>query len=230
MMTIKSKINNCFFPQKQKRKQFQTIMTIAQEINDYDPDGLDDYIKFLAREYQSKIMLKITTNKGLDNFFDFNELFFDQFLPVNESMQRLFDLKKPLFSSRPLRLGSDIIFTQPWNNDSMSRIFTGIQLGRWKQDSNHVVEYWYPVHIGWANQGNHSIMNGIIKCHGDINEYSAFDISAIYDYVYSDGLYYYRIDNNEKISKVTTLELAAIFEIGRIITNNQIYSSPFQSS
>lgn len=215
-----SKISNCFFISNQQIKQFEAIMILAYKVNDHDPRGLEDYIKFLAREYQSKIMLKVTTRQHLDNFFDFNNLLFDQFIPVNTFNERLFDLKKPLPSLKPLRLGSDIIFTQPWNDDSISRIFTGIELGKWQQDSNHIVEYWYPVHIGWTNQGNHSITNGIIKCHGEIKEYSVFDISEIYKYIYTDGVYFYRIDNKKKIAKVPNVEIAAIFEIGRMISKN----------
>lgn len=215
-----SKISNCFFISNQQIKQFEAIMILACKVNDHDPRGLEDYIKFLAREYQSKIMLKVTTRQRLDNFFDFNNLLFDQFIPVNTFNERLFDLKKPLPSLKPLRLGSDIIFTQPWNDDSISRIFTGIELGKWQQDSNHIVEYWHPVHIGWTNQGNHSITNGIIKCHGEIKEYSVFDISEIYKYVYTDGVYFYRIDNKKKIAKVPNVEIAAIFEIGRMISKN----------
>ncbi|MEW5832332.1 MAG: DUF6710 family protein [Campylobacterota bacterium] len=217
---LKTRFTNCFFPNKQQIKRFEAIMNLAYKINDHDPRGLEDYIKLLARQYQSKIMLKVTTRQRLDNFFDFNDLFFDQFIPINTFNERLFDLKKPLPSSTPLRLGSDIIFTQPWNDDSMSRIFTGIQLGQWQQDSNHIVEYWYPVHIGWTNQGNHSITNGIIKCHGEIKEYAAFDISEIYKYVDTDGVYFYRIDNKKKIAKVPNVEIAAIFEIGRIISKS----------
>jgi hypothetical protein len=74
--------------------------------------------------------------------------------------------------------------------------------------------------IAWVGSGNHSISAGIIqgKCH--IIPENVYDISNVYEYVYCDGVNYYRKEDSSIISPVTNAEFAVIFEIGRIMTGN----------
>lgn len=70
--------------------------------------------------------------------------------------------------------------------------------------------------------GHHSITAGIAKGEGELYPTSVYDISPIYDHVYTDGRYYYRTHDHSIISEVHFVECAAIFEIGRIMAAQKI--------
>ncbi len=105
---------------------------------------------------------------------------------------------------------------------SMALIGQGRRLKQWRQDdNNHHVELWLPIGIAWIYGGNHSISAGIIQGRGKIILRHIYDISEVYDYVYCDGVNYYRKEDGI-ISPVLNAEFAAIFEIGRIMAKHSI--------
>ena len=105
----------------------------------------------------------------------------------------------------------------------MALIGQGRRLKQWRQDdNNHHVELWLPMGIAWVYGGNHSISAGIIQGRGEIIPRHVYDISEVYDYVYCDGVNYYRKEDGSIISPVLNAEFAAIFEIGRIMAEHSI--------
>jgi sulfite reductase beta subunit-like hemoprotein len=76
--------------------------------------------------------------------------------------------------------------------------------------------------IGWVHGGNHSIATGIVQGEGEITPDSVYDISEVYQYVYTDGEYYITKEDNGVISDVPNVEFAAIFEIGRLMNERSI--------
>jgi hypothetical protein len=87
----------------------------------------------------------------------------------------------------------------------------------WKQDSNHKVWYWHPVGVGLVHNGYHSIAYGIIDGVGEVCCHHAFDLSAAYDFIKADGVHFIRLQDNKPVWQVHSPELAAIFEIGRML-------------
>lgn len=71
--------------------------------------------------------------------------------------------------------------------------------------------------MGWVIGGNHSIAAGIIHARGEMIPEIAYDISDVYDHVVCDGLDFRRAHDHSMITPVADLEMAAIFEVGRII-------------
>lgn len=71
------------------------------------------------------------------------------------------------------------------------------------------------------NGGNHSITAGIVYGTGSVQPEVCFDISAVYRHVRCDGLTYSRLHDRTVIAPVADIELAAIFEIGRLMTAKQ---------
>ncbi len=82
-------------------------------------------------------------------------------------------------------------------------------------------ELWLPIRIGWAHGGNHSITAGIVYGTGSVQPEACFDISPVYRHVHCDGLTYSRAHDRTVIAPVADIELAAIFEIGRLMTANR---------
>ena len=86
---------------------------------------------------------------------------------------------------------------------------------------NHIIDVWLPMGIVWVYGGNHSITIGIIQG-GEIEPTYYTDISKLYKYIKCDGEYFIEISTCKKISKVKSPELAAIFEIGRMMEEKNI--------
>jgi hypothetical protein len=70
--------------------------------------------------------------------------------------------------------------------------------------------------------GNHSITAGIIHAQGKIKPEETYDISRVYKYVVCDGVEYKRKHDGSTIGPVSDLEMAAIFEIGRLIHKHRV--------
>jgi hypothetical protein len=136
------------------------------------------------------------------------------------------DLKVEVNIEKEVQLSKDVILPWPWNRDrlinNISRIGEGRVFGKWKQDSNHRGILWLPIGITWVEQGNHSIATGIIQGDGVIKPRNVYDISPVYNHVFCDGEYYRKKADNSIITKVKSVEFAAIFEIGRMMVEKGI--------
>lgn len=125
-----------------------------------------------------------------------------------------------------VNLVEDLVLPWPWNANgyvrTLSSIGTSRPWGEWEEDSNHQVVMYLPLGICFVTRGNHSITSGIVSGKGIVTTRKVYDISKIYDYVYTDGIYYRRIADNSIISEVHYIEFAVIFEIGRMLLERKI--------
>ena len=87
--------------------------------------------------------------------------------------------------------------------------------GEWKQNPNICATAWTPWPIVWVDNGNHSTMAAILTHGGQLKTSETFDAKELLLSVYTDGANWLRVDNNQVIAPVTSLPMAAIFEIGR---------------
>ena len=71
--------------------------------------------------------------------------------------------------------------------------------------------------IGWVHGGNHSIAAGIAYGTGEITPEEIYDISPVYDQVECDGTAYRRVHDESIIGDVPNLEMAILFEVGRMM-------------
>ncbi len=129
-----------------------------------------------------------------------------------------------------INLGIDPILPTVWERSRLSKCLAaiGTENNRWKEDeSNHYIDLLLPMGISIVHGGNHSITTGMVKCEGIIKvgqetHNNIYDISALYDFMKFDGTYYIRISDNSIICKANSFEFGCIFEIGRIIKDNNI--------
>jgi len=209
--------------------QFDSSIFMANQIAQQNPEALVDLVKLIGKPYQTKYISHVVM-KGFNEMSKISNL--NEYLvlfPKNSDYAwELYSLiTKVEDYNRPLELKSDLIFPWPWNKDrikdTLSFIGKGRKAGIWKEDTlNHSIVFWLPMGIGWVRGGNHSIANGIINGEGIIQNYDAYDISEMYKYIYCDGEYFYKKKDNSKLFPVQSIEFACIFEIGRIMHENNI--------
>lgn len=68
-----------------------------------------------------------------------------------------------------------------------------------------------------VNNGNHSILSGILKEEGTIQANQTYDLVPTYDYMYFDSIYFRNKMNDEKLYKVRRFEIGALYEIPLLI-------------
>jgi hypothetical protein len=209
--------------------QFDYSILMAKQIVQQNPEALVDLVKLIGMPYQAKYISHIV----MKNYDDMSKVpnlneYLVLFPKNNNYAWELYSLiTKVKDYNRPLELKRDLILPWPWNKDrirdTLSFIGEGRKAGKWKEDRlNHSIDFWLPMGIGWVRGGNHSIANGIVNGEGKIYNYNAYDMSKMYKYIYCDGEYFYKKKDNSKLFPVQSIEFACIFEIGRIMHENNI--------
>lgn len=198
-------------------------------LNSSNKHPILDLIVLIGKSIQANNFTHIIYNSNDSNFetpfIDF--FFFSQNEVLNENGKKLYELLKEGESEKTLNLCRDIIIPWPWNRgrleDSLVNIGDKRKWGSWKQDySNHYTILLLPIGITLVNGGNHSITAGIAQGEGVIKPNYVYDISSLYQYIYTDGKYYYRKHDNSILGRVNSFEFAAIFEIGRLMKEKSL--------
>ncbi len=134
-----------------------------------------------------------------------------------------FDLGK---SNINIDLSKDAILVCTWNKKRFvnALLTIGENVGNsFRFDKiNHMAIYIYPIGVTVVYNGNHSIMSGILKGEGTIQANQTYDLIPTYEYMYFDGVYFRRKDDDSKLHKVNRFEIGALYEIGRIFAENGI--------
>jgi hypothetical protein len=206
--------------------RFKRIMAFAKRIGQSDPKSLHLLVTALGRVIQSQLILEPAMHgRDVADTIAFERfLLFDDSFPLDQEGRKLGDLLIPIDCPPRLELRSDIVLPWPWQESRLRNAMQGLRpggdWGDWREDKNHQVTLWEPLKIGWVHGGNHSIAVGILLGSGSVVPQEAYDMSALYDYVICDGRTYQRKIDGTAISDVASIEMAAIFEIGRLIVAN----------
>lgn len=206
--------------------QFENILEIARLMARQDPKSLPLLLRLFGRAAQTRAMANVVRERE-DDPSDYDEaVFFDHGARLTKSGRRLNDLKREVAAPRAINLARDLIFPWPWYAGRIINCFCklrpGGEWGAWRQDRNHCVELWLPIGITWVHGGNHSITAGVLNGEGEIWPEITYDISKIYRNVTCDGVKYYRRFDGQTIGLVPDFEMAAVFEIGRLITKHKV--------
>lgn len=197
-----------------------------------------DFLRILGRGIQSNYMKYLMYydveggSHGVPNlcwnFLGFNER--EMFIGDNNELIEFRQLKKEVSCNKKINLSKDLIWPWPWNRTRLINTITNIGKGRawgqWQQDNNHFVEVWLPLGIAWVHGGNHSIAVGIVQG-GELTPKYYYDISDFYKHIKCDGKNFIRTNTNclvkdKIIGPVINVDLAAIFEIGRLLVDKGI--------
>lgn len=214
---------NCWV--KDNEKKFHANMRLAEEYRRYYPEQLTKLSKIFGRQAQARLINQWHEREEREGLRGQpNVMLFDQWSQIGPNGENGYDYLKEYTPTRPLENGYDIILPWPWNEHRSCMCFQyiGIEEGKrdWQADSNHSIEFWMPMGIGWVYSGNHSLTVGIIEGIGSIPNYKAIDMSSLYDHVYCDGRFYRRTLDDQIIDRVRDVSIASIFEVGRLINKH----------
>ena len=208
---------------RKSEKKFFSIMEIAHDISRNEPLALVDLVRLVGCSIQSDVMTaSVKSNESRRTEFTIQGVWFDPWALLTLDGRSIAELKLEVTTDVRLKLSEHLLFPSPWCRQRIVKNLCDIGLskkqGNWQQQEfNHDVEYWLPLGIGWVIRGHHSIMSGIVQRQGEIVPRNVYDISPIYDHVVCDGKVFRRKHDDHVISKVTNVEMAAIFEIGRLM-------------
>ncbi|MCM3730115.1 hypothetical protein M3196_00335 [Fictibacillus nanhaiensis] len=219
-----------------QQQEFNNIMKFAEEIfqeSDWNESSgakhpIFEVIYILGRKIQSDYMvnlLKVEDESNLKSILP--PFMFEKNTMLTQDGRQFSDLISTLDIKRKANLRNDTVLPWAWKRQRLIKAITNIgqcrKLGPWKEDElNHSLELWLPIGLYWVWSGNHSLSVGILQGNGTISTEAVNDISEIYNYVTCDGMYYFREFDKSIIGEVKNIEIAAIFEIGRLMTKHNI--------
>lgn len=175
----------------------------------------------LARIIQADILEKLLfdAREGSRAHDSIETLLWDTEQPIRADGSSINSLLRKRRKIAPIELAHTPVIPQPWERWRMARslqnLGQGAKWGEWKQNSNIHATAWTPWPIVWVDNGNHSTMAAILTHGGQLKASETFDSKELLLSVYTDGSNWLRVDNNQVIAPVTSLPMAAIFEIGR---------------
>jgi hypothetical protein len=216
--------------------RFNHIMKTAEKLEELNPKALVELTRIVLRPLQSELLLSAVENEmhgareavRLDHFF------------MKSHMHSLYNLesyenKKELNPEDFLiHLNRDPILPCPWHQDryvdALHYIGEGKKINpytqtttKWKEDpTNHYAKILQPWGIVFVGGGNHSIAAGIIAGEGILRPKEVIDMSSVFDQVKCDGKHYIDRKTGEIMEAVTDENIAALFEIGRLIGKHKI--------
>lgn len=116
---------------------------------------------------------------------------------------------------------SHLVFTYPWDQKRLLDAFLNVGEAvdnKWKHDPlNHIVTLIDPLNIAMIANGNHSAAMNIISNESLFRVKYILDLFPVYQEIYTDGIDFKYRSNDTLIEKVSSVEMAAIFEVGRLI-------------
>jgi len=208
----------------EQARQFHAIIEAADRIAKTDPSALHGLIRLLGRSVQAHSLMNWSRVERHD--CDPDATLFSSRFPITGDGKCFDDLKDKLAIHERISLTTDIILPWPWEpqrlTKSLVNLSPGGRWGKWKQDHlNHHIELWLPWRIAWVHGGNHSITAGVVYGTGKLKPELVYDISDVYKHVRCDGLTFRRVHDNKVVAPVSDLEMAAIFEIGRLLVGQR---------
>lgn len=206
---------------------FDRILELAVRTAKSNPKALPDLVRLIGRRLQSQWIYQVAAApEHSPATVDVAYAFFSLSTVVTTDGKTLYNLLRKTDEARDLRLGRDLVLPWPWNRSRMvsnlSMIGADRSNGAWRFDpSNHFVELWLPMGIGWVTGGNHSIAMGIVQAEGSVRATRVVDTAPLLSQIRTDGRSYHRLDGSV-IAEVRHPDMAAILEIGRMMLEHEV--------
>ncbi len=205
--------------------RFARILKFAHELADKNRAALRELVVLLARKLQADLIVGLLTVPTHDAETESQtSLMWGRGVRELTTDGHDFDELAVLLpdDARTVQLATDAVLPLPWSKGrllySLANIGGGRPEGPWQEDpGNHRIELWLPLGLAWVYGGNHSITAGIALGEGEVRVTQTYDISPIYRHVHCDGEFYRRTEDDAELGPVANIELAAIWEIGRLM-------------
>lgn len=218
--------------ENKKRKKLKTILSVAEELifdnTDTDTNPIFLLIKELCDiEYGHCIYSTISTRNpnnvmqvSVSNLLPHEEGKYGKYLYHQDYLGMItrsdYIDKSKIVHKEIIKLGYDPLIAWPWNCDRLIKSIGTIK-GEWLQDDNHKTSLWLPYGVTFVNGGNHSITTGYLQNKGSIEINDVYHLKEIHHHIYTDGVYYFRKEDDSIYAKVNNFNLATIFAIGDLI-------------
>lgn len=220
------------FEENKKRQELKKICLVAEELLEIKIEAETHPIYLLIKElvdleYNKVIYKTISTHDdhkvpqfSSNNLLPYEEKKYGNYLYENFygeqiTFGKLVDESR-VSTKESILLGNDPIIARPWNIWRLTRAMDNIQ-DKWIQDNNHQVSLWLPYGVTFVSSGNHSITVGYLRNTGSVTTDDVYNVGEIHDYIYTDGIYYFRKSDDSICAEVTNFNLAVVFAIGGLI-------------
>lgn len=215
--------------------QFDLLMSHASQLaKSQNVEGLRDLIKIILRPIQSHHIRAAYLTSAPESLFWSDSLGIDRVIPgLDEGLIEFVWSPRCLVKDKEkyprLNLASDIVLPTSWHSSSivlnLGQIGPGLANGSFKQSTNHSVMLSYPLGIGWVANGNHSIIQAVIRGEGVIIPAEVHDLCGLIKLVRFDGRVWKSIISGVELGVPRYPEFGWVWEIGRLI--NSIEPSPY---
>ncbi|MYL35422.1 hypothetical protein GLW08_21305 [Pontibacillus yanchengensis] len=226
---------------EEERREFNNLLSIAKKILASDsPNKIYEYIYTLGKAKQHQLIVNCFRKHMISKEEVWNEenlfflrkkrsLLFRRFDVSGNNLLNLTSVREDIrIAEKRLNPKDTLIFPLTWNGKRM--LDNLLKIGKrvdhpWSFDKlNHNILYIKPINIGVVENGNHSMAVNIINNESsDVRVDEILDLSIIYEDIYTDGIHFRKKETDTIIDEVDNLEMAAIFEIGRLIQENGLY-------
>lgn len=214
----------------EKSSEFDALMQRASALAERkNVEGLRDLQKIVLRPVQALHIRDAylrSPHGSIGSLFWSDSLGIDQFVPgVDQGLVDYVWSPRCLLKNKSvyprLKLSSDIVLPTSWHPSSivlnLGRIGEGLSNGPFEQTDNHSVMLSYPLGIGWVANGNHSIIQGILRGQGEIVPTEVHDMSGLISLINFDGEYWRSVVTGEVLGVPRYQEFGWVWEIGRFI-------------
>jgi len=203
-------------------------------------EGLRDLIRIVLRPVQSEHIRDAyikEKHKGISELFWNESLGIQYIIPgIEKTLADYIWSDECLVKDKSiyptLNLASDITLPTSWHPESivlnLGKIGEGKPNGAFQQSSNHSVMLSYPLGIGWVENGNHSIIQGILRGEGQVIPTEVHDLSKLIELIKFDGVNWKSTVSEKNLGEPRYVEFGWVWEIGRLIL--KIEESPYQSA
>ncbi|MEZ0536010.1 DUF6710 family protein [Caldicellulosiruptoraceae bacterium PP1] len=172
-----------------------------------------DFIMDLIKEdIKTDLLTKIIYNPeaNITRYFPFPMCYYDK----NNNAYRLHEGEEI-----EIDLSNECVITYPYNREKYVKNIRTISKEPFiYKNNNHTAYYFSQVNICYIANGYHSIASGIMCNKGKIKA-KKIDITPLYDYVYTNGVYWYNTHTNNILTTLTDFRIGILYEIAKIKNN-----------
>lgn len=183
------------------------VVWYIRELHDNDPLTLKRLIRSLFEQKVAEARNALLfSNEPLENISLFGVWPFICYSDLQEIGPVTLD-----FSKTP-------VLSTPWNRnrhlDALMKHGEGRTRGRWRQDNNHLINWYEPLGIGFVRNGMHSTAQGVLAREGKLVTSNAYDISTVLRKYEVQNHYYVCLEDGNRYP-IEDRVWAAIFHAGR---------------
>lgn len=199
------------------KMEFDNTMDFVKYVLEYEQKNdqiiiLDYVMEIIKKDIQYDLLTTILYDKDFTKQIRF--IFPYNYYDEQGNECNIVNKKK---TKKRIDLSTDCVIVLPWCRERMVSQAKNIGNNNFTYyPSNHLAYYFTYIDLCYVYNGTHSIASGIGHRKGYI-EATIYDISKLFDHVYTDGVHWYNSHNNKKYSiDLVDFRIGIIYEIAKI--------------